>query len=333
VTNRLALAKVTYRYQPSPPPALDAVDLDVEPGEIITVVGPSGSGKTTLLRLVTGLLIPDAGTITIDGRDVTRERPERRPVAMVFQGFALFPNLTVAANIEFGMKVRREQHIAERSAEVAERLELAGLLDRRPAELSGGERQRVALARALVRKPSVFCLDEPLASLDAALRSSARRLLAELLRADGRSAVLVTHDQVEAMTLGDRVAVLREGQIEQCATPREVYTQPSTEFVASFIGSPPATLLTSGTAGALGLVGAVTYAIRPEHVRLGAVGVPGTVREVADIGSAMHVTVEVNDGVLVATVAPDARLHPGAEIAVAVDRHNALRFDSDGRRV
>ena len=228
---------------------------------MLAVVGPSGSGKTTLLRLVCGLLEPTEGQVLIGGQDQAGVPPERRPVAMVFQGFALFPHLTVAENLGFGLRVRKVRR-AERAArveQVAAALGLADLLDRQPVALSGGERQRVALGRALVRDPAVFCLDEPLSALDPLLRADARRELAALLRAEGRCAVFVTHDQTEAMTLGDRVAVLRSGRLEQVDRPRALYDRPATPFVASFVGTPAMSLLERPE----GLVG---VRVAPEHV-------------------------------------------------------------------
>jgi ABC-type sugar transport system ATPase subunit len=277
---------------------------------VLAVVGPSGSGKTTLLRLACGLLDPTEGEVRIGGQDQARVPPERRPVAMVFQGFALFPHLSVRDNVGFGLRVRRVRK-AERLARVeraAEPLGLGPLLDRLPAELSGGERQRVALARALVRDPAVFCLDEPLSALDPLLRADARRELADLLRADGRCAVFVTHDQAEALTLGDRVAVLRDGRLEQVGTPREIYDHPATPFVASFVGTPAMSLLQSGSE----VVG-----VRPEHVRL----VPGdaaTVHAVEDHGHEAHVLLDLPEGRVLARVpvadAPAVGARTGVEL-------------------
>lgn len=322
---RLRLEDVGYRYQHTDRDALGNIDLEVGPGEIVCVVGPSGSGKSTLLRIITGLITSHEGRVVIDGVDVTGLKPERRPVAMVFQGYALFPHLTVAANIGFGLQVRKEPAVAARVSEVAARLDLGALMERKPNDLSGGERQRVALARSLVRDPAVFCLDEPLASLDPSMRTNARRLLAELLRADGRAAVFVTHDQAEAMTLGDRIAVLRDGRLEQVGTPREVYRAPATAFVASFIGSPPANVLSPAAAAALGRGEAGVLLARPEHVRLADSGTPGRVAEVADLGPVVHVTIAIADSVVVVTTTPALAPALGAEVFVQVDE--VLRFD------
>ena len=300
--------------------------MQVEPGEVLAVVGPSGSGKTTLLRLACGLLEPTEGVVRIGGRDQTGVPPERRPVAMVFQGFALFPHLTVAENIGFGLRVRRvpRRERDERVARAADALGLTGLVDRQPAALSGGERQRVALARALVRDPAVFCLDEPLSALDPLLRGDARRELAALLRADGRCAVFVTHDQSEALTLGDRVAVLRAGRVEQVATPRDLYDRPATPFVASFVGTPPMSLLEGGD-GAAGVLrtaspvaGPCVLGVRPEHVEL-ASGDDATVRAVEDHGHEVHAVLDVPGGRLLARVAVGAAPPVGARVGVRVD--------------
>ena len=214
-------------------------------GELLAVVGPSGSGKSTLLRLIAGLEEADAGRVLVGGRDVTGLPPARRGVAMVFQSFALFPHLTVEQNIGFGLDARRTPRAEARKlvAEAAGRLEIGALLGRRPAQLSGGERQRVALARALAGRPAVLLLDEPLSNLDAQLRASARAELSRLHADLGATMVHVTHDQAEALSLGERVAVLCDGRLEQLGTPDEVYDRPATRFVAGFLGTPPMNLL------------------------------------------------------------------------------------------
>ena len=299
------------------------MDLAVEPGEVLAVVGPSGSGKTTLLRLLSGLLEPTEGEVAIGGRPQQGVPPERRPVAMVFQGFALFPHLTTAENIAFGLRVRRtsRKDREARTAAAAQALGLEALLERLPGQLSGGERQRVALARALVRDPAVFCLDEPLSALDPLLRADARRVLEVLLRAEGRCAVLVTHDQGEALGLGDRVAVLRAGHLEQVGTARELYDRPATPFVASFVGSPPMTLLTGvdGVAGPLraALRGPCTLGVRPEHVELSP-GDDALVVAVEDQGHEAHVVLELPAGRLVARVPPQRAPSPGERTGVRV---------------
>ena len=226
--------------------AVDGIDLETDEGEYLVLLGPSGCGKTTLLRLIAGLEHPSHGDILIGGQVVTHLPPRARQIAMVFQSYALYPHKTVFANIAFPLAAAgmpREQR-PERVHWAASRLGIDGLLDRRPRQLSGGERQRVALARALVREPQVFLLDEPLSNLDAKLRSSARDELKEFQQRVAITTIYVTHDQVEAMGLGDRIAVLNEGKIQQIGTPDEIYHHPANTFVATFVGSPPMNLLT-----------------------------------------------------------------------------------------
>ena len=219
--------------------AIGQVDLTVADGELMVLVGPSGCGKSTLLRLIAGLETPTAGRILIDGRDVTSLPPQDRDVAMVFQSYALYPHLTVRENLAFGLRVRRTPRdvIATQVERAAAALGLEPLLDRKPGQLSGGQRQRVALGRAMVRNPKVFLLDEPLSNLDARLRMETRAELARLHRRLGATSVYVTHDQEEAMTLGERMAVIRDGRIEQVAQPLEVYRRPASLFVAEFVGA------------------------------------------------------------------------------------------------
>ena len=330
---------LSYRYPRATTDSLVDVHLAVAPGEVLAIVGPSGSGKSTLLRLLCGLLSPASGRVSIDGEDLTRVAPEQRPVAMVFQGFALFPHLTVRDNLGFGLRVRRVAR-SERVARVdrvADALRLTPLLDRLPSQLSGGERQRTALGRALVRDPAVFCLDEPLSSLDPVLRTAARRELQELLRADGRCAVYVTHDQVEAMTAGDQVAVLRDGRVEQVATPRELYEHPATTFVAGFVGTPPMSLLPAASAGpvvaAFAVPAGATLGVRAEDVRLDAGAPPVPVLAVEDVGSELHVVLDVGGSPLVARAAPGVRVLPGDAIGVRVPPERVHVFDADGRAV
>jgi multiple sugar transport system ATP-binding protein len=237
----IVLRGLRRRYEGAEGAALQGLDLTIEDGELLCVVGPSGCGKSTTLRLVAGLDAPDAGTIEIDGRDVSRTPPQERDVAMVFQGYALYPHLTVAENIAFPLKMRgvaRETR-ARRVEETAAMLGLGKLLGRRPGELSGGERQRVAMGRAIVRAPKAFLFDEPLSNLDAALRAELRVEIGALVRRLGTTSLYVTHDQVEAMTLGDRIAVMKGGVLQQVGPPRAIYEDPNNRFVASFLGSPP----------------------------------------------------------------------------------------------
>ena len=234
-------------YAKDAPPAVDALDLDVKDGEFMVLVGPSGSGKTTALRMLAGLEPLDGGRVEIGERDVTFVPPKDRDIAMVFQNYALYPQKTVAENMGFALKMQGV-HKDERDRRVREAARLLDLdeklLDRKPKQLSGGQRQRVAMGRAIVREPKVFLMDEPLSNLDAKLRVQTRSQIAELQRRLGVTTVYVTHDQVEAMTMGHRVAVLSGGQLQQVATPRELYDNPVNEFVAGFIGSPAMNLQT-----------------------------------------------------------------------------------------
>ncbi len=298
---RLELSGLTRRYARGDTPALAALDLDVADGELLVLVGPSGCGKSTALRIIAGLEPADAGAVRLDGRDITHAPPQDRDVAMVFQGYALYPHLTVRENIEFPLRMRRvpKADRATRVAEAAALLGLGKLLSRHPAELSGGERQRVAMGRAIVRSPKAFLFDEPLSNLDAALRAELRVELASLVRRLGTTSVYVTHDQVEAMTMADRIAVMRAGTLQQVGTPRAIYEAPANVFVASFLGSPPVNLVdlevTGGRARRPGLdlplpagvavPGRVTAGVRPEHLAIGA-GPEGAIRLAATLVAA-----------------------------------------------
>ncbi|MCW2717303.1 MAG: multiple sugar transport system ATP-binding protein [Pseudonocardiales bacterium] len=244
------MAAVTYDhayrvYPGSTKPAVEDLNLEVADGEFLVLVGPSGCGKSTSLRMLAGLEDIDKGSILIGGRDVTRVPPKDRDIAMVFQNYALYPHMTVGDNMGFALKIAGESKatIAARVAEAAKILDLTEYLDRKPKALSGGQRQRVAMGRAIVRQPQVFCMDEPLSNLDAKLRVSTRTQIASLQRRLGVTTVYVTHDQVEAMTMGDRVAVLKDGILQQVDTPRAMYDKPANVFVAGFIGSPAMNLL------------------------------------------------------------------------------------------
>ncbi len=238
--------KATRIYPKTEKPAVDALDLTIEDGEFLVLVGPSGCGKSTSLRMLAGLEEIDAGSIHIGERDVTDLPPKDRDIAMVFQNYALYPHMSVAENMGFALKIAgvNKAEISSRVADAAKILDLEPYLDRKPKALSGGQRQRVAMGRAIVRKPQVFLMDEPLSNLDAKLRVSTRTQIASLQRRLGVTTVYVTHDQVEAMTMGDRVAVLKDGLLMQCATPRELYETPDNVFVAGFMGSPAMNLVT-----------------------------------------------------------------------------------------
>jgi putative spermidine/putrescine transport system ATP-binding protein len=289
--------------------AVDAVDLDVESGEFFSMLGPSGSGKTTMLRMIAGFEMPSAGTIRLGGVDVTRLPPFDRDVNTVFQDYALFPHMTVERNIEYGLKVRKVPR-AERRTRVGDALatvRLEGYGQRRPSELSGGQRQRVALARALVNRPRVLLLDEPLGALDLKLRGEMQIELKEIQRQVGITFIFVTHDQEEALTMSDRIAVFNAGRIEQIGTPAELYERPTSPFVAGFVGT--SNLLTGDLADrVLGVRG--TFTVRPERITLVALGTAaaapppgpddiraeGTVRGVQYLGSHTRCHVELDAG-------------------------------------
>jgi multiple sugar transport system ATP-binding protein len=297
--------QATRIYPGTDTPAVDALDLHIEDGELMVLVGPSGSGKTTALRMLAGLEEVDGGGIFIGERDVTYVRPKQRDVSMVFQNYALYPYLTVAANIGFPLKMRKVRK-AEREARVREIARMLGLeeyLDRKPGQLSGGQRQRVAMGRAIVRMPSVFLMDEPLSNLDAKLRVQMRADIAALQAEFRVTTVYVTHDQAEAMTLGHRVAVLHDGRLQQCDTPRALYDRPANVFVAGFIGSPAMNLCEPPFAanGAVSLGGVsfplpaaasgrkVVLGIRPESLELASDGVPARVEVVEELGADAYV--------------------------------------------
>ncbi len=238
--------KASRIYPGSTTPAVDALDLEIQDGEFLVLVGPSGCGKSTSLRMLAGLEDVDKGAIRIGERDVTMLPPKDRDIAMVFQNYALYPHMTVGENMGFALKIAgvSKDEITTRVAEAAKILDLAPYLDRKPKALSGGQRQRVAMGRAIVRNPQVFLMDEPLSNLDAKLRVQTRTQIASLQRRLGVTTVYVTHDQIEAMTMGDRVAVLKDGLLQQCGSPRELYDHPANVFVAGFIGSPAMNLIT-----------------------------------------------------------------------------------------
>jgi len=313
--------------------ALADVELEAREGELLVVVGPSGCGKSTLLRCIAGLETVTAGTVRIKGRDVTNARPAARNVSMVFQSYALFPHLTVEENIGFGLLVREEpkQRVRERVAAAAGQVGVTHLLGRRPYQLSGGERQRVALGRALVREPDAFLLDEPLSNLDAGSRVEMRTELRRLHREVGATMLHVTHDQVEALMLGDRIAVLDGGRVRQIGTPDEVYRTPHDRFVAGFLGSPAMNFPDAAVAGVLVAVPeGASLGVRPEHVRLGGDGAPARVELVEVAGSDAYVHL---DRGLVARVAAEDRPAEGDDVRVAVRAADAHFFDVSGERL
>jgi len=352
----VTLRRLAKRYDPHGRPALEELSLAVNDGEFFVLLGPSGCGKTTALRCIAGLDEPSAGEVLIGERDVTRLDPAARDVAMVFQTHALYPHLTVRRNIAFGLEVRRvpSAEIARRVQQAADRLGLGTLLDRRPGELSGGERQRVALGRALVREPQVFLLDEPLSHLEPTLRAELRAELLELHRALHTTVVYVTHDQIEAMTMGQRIAVLERGRLRQVGTPAELYGRPADVFVARFIGSPGMNILRGrgrGTGDDGGVVdcgafsipvsleryeGEIYLGVRPEHVSLVApdqgIGA-ADVRGVEPLGPDTLVRLDGGGEPLVARLHGIPDLRPGDRVGVKLDRRQLHLFDAAGARL
>ncbi len=371
----------------APVTVLHSLDLSIDDGEFLVLVGPSGCGKSTLLRLLAGLEQPTGGEISVGGRAVSRLRPAERNVAMVFQSYALYPHLSVADNIAFGLRrsaprsalqqmqdglnrlsrplpqvlripSAREQRIEARVAEVAATLELEHLLQRRPKELSGGQKQRVALGRAIARQPAVFLMDEPLSNLDAKLRTGTRAQIVELQRRLGTTTLYVTHDQVEAMTMGHRIAVLNGGALQQLGTPMELYQWPANLFVAQFIGSPPMNVLpvTRVAPGQLQLGGhrfspegpmadalhvwhgtaELSAGLRPEHLRLAPAtnrNLSASVSHVEALGNEQVLTCRLQDtGHLVQVRCdPGSVLRPGDSVHLDVDPHGWRLFDGEGQ--
>ncbi len=320
--------------------ALSDVDLEIAHGELLVLVGPSGSGKSTVLRLIAGLETPTSGRILIDGADVTGVPPQERDLAMVFQSYALYPHKTVRENLAFGLQMRgvERTQIDARVHDVARSLGIDGLLDRRPAALSGGQRQRVALGRAIVRKAKAFLLDEPLSNLDPVLRVETRAELTLLHRRLGATMVYVTHDQEEAMTLGTRIAVMRDGRLEQVATPMDLYDRPENRFVAGFIGS-PAMNLWPGTImrdiGEHAVIG-----VRPHDIELAPIdasAVTGRVEILEPLGptTLVHVRIDgVTESLARIVVAARPQLAIGDRVGLNVRRDRLHLFDEkSGRRL
>jgi multiple sugar transport system ATP-binding protein len=311
---------------------IHGLDLDVEDGAFVVFVGPSGCGKSTLLRLIAGLEDVSGGRILIDGVDATAVPPAERRLAMVFQSYALYPHMTVFDNIAFPLQMAGVDRATQRAkvAAAARTLNLAEFLERRPGQLSGGQRQRVAIGRAIVREPRAFLFDEPLSNLDAALRSAMRIELAELHQKLATTMIYVTHDQVEAMTMADRIVVLNGGRIEQVGTPLELYRTPANLFVAGFIGSPRMNLLEGAAAARFG---AATIGVRPEHLRLSAEGGdwPGTVGVAEHLGADTFVHVEVEGvGKVTARTSGDRPVHHGDRVYLTPVPERVHRFDAAG---
>ncbi|MGI1663624.1 ABC transporter ATP-binding protein [Palleronia sp. KMU-117] len=313
---------------------LKNIDLEVVEGEFVVFVGPSGCGKSTLLRVIAGLEDATSGTVEIAGQVVNDTPPAKRGIAMVFQSYALYPHLTVRGNMALGLKQEGQPKavIDARIAEASRMLSLDAYLDRRPAELSGGQRQRVAIGRAIVREPKLFLFDEPLSNLDAALRMNTRVEIANLHRTLGASMIYVTHDQVEAMTLADKIVVLRDGRVEQIGSPMELYNDPANRFVAGFIGSPAMNFLPAETLG--GPKGHVV-GVRPEYLRIvegGRIG--GKVTHVERLGSDTNVMVAVDDGTAITLrLFGQHDIAPDAAVRLDFDDRHGLWFDAEGRRL
>ncbi len=357
------MAEVTLRgvcKSFGPVDVIKGIDLDIAHGEFCVFVGPSGCGKSTLLRLIAGLEDITAGTLGIGGLDMTLVPPANRGIAMVFQSYALYPHMTVGENISFGLRMGNTPKpvITARVAEAARLLQLGAYLDRKPSQLSGGQRQRVAIGRAIVREPQVFLFDEPLSNLDAALRSQTRVELLNLHRTLGATMIYVTHDQVEAMTMADKIVVLQGGQIEQVGTPLDLYEHPRNLFVAGFIGSPrmntiPARVATvvDGAArldlpgGAVSHVplhgtklspGPVLLGVRPEHITVGGAeppggGLAGTVTLAEHLGAETILHVEIAQGlVLVARTDGRAPQRIGQPVTLSLDPRFCHLFDPAG---
>ncbi len=345
--------------------AVESVTLRIPDGEFLVLLGPSGCGKSTILRLIAGLEDATSGEILIDGELINFKDPTKRNVAMVFQNYALYPHMTVYKNVAFPLETARmpKEQVAESVQRTAEMLEIEALLKRLPEQLSGGQRQRVALARAIVRQPLVFLMDEPLSNLDAQLRLQTRLELMGLHERLGITAIYVTHDQVEAMTMGQRIAVMRDGRIQQVGGPTEVYDTPSNTFVATFMGAPPMNLI----GGSLvrdngqvsfrfegyelavhpevtriapevleGAIGDAQLGVRPEHLKLGSPeteGLPGVVRFLEPVGSDLFVSVNVAGHPVQVRTPPDTQVSTGSNVRLVFDPARSHIFGSDSQNL
>ncbi|MCR5863876.1 ABC transporter ATP-binding protein [Aquincola sp. J276] len=328
---------------------LKGIDIEIDPGEFLILVGPSGCGKSTLLSMIAGLDTPTSGSIHIGERDVTHLPSKDRDIAMVFQSYALYPNMNVAQNIAFGLEIRKvpKPQREETVQRVAKMLQLGHLLDRKPGQLSGGQRQRVAMGRALARDPKLFLFDEPLSNLDAKLRVEMRAEIKLLHQRTRTTTVYVTHDQVEAMTLGDRIAVMKDGVVQQFGTPEDIYERPATRFVAEFIGSPAMNMLQARQAGGsvvahgielatheaqrvalAGAGGELIYGLRPENIALADSGLPGTLSLIEPTGPETYATVDTAAGPLTIRVPGNLRAHVGDAVHLRWDAAHAHLFDA-----
>jgi multiple sugar transport system ATP-binding protein len=325
--------------------ALESLDLSIKDGEFLVLLGPSGCGKSTTMRLVAGLEEPTGGDILIGGRRVNDVPARQRDLAMVFQNYALYPHMTVGENIGYPLRIARVP-LAERQArvtEAADKVELGHLLSRRPAELSGGQRQRVALARAIVRRPQLFLMDEPLSNLDAKLRTLMRAELRHLQRELGTTTIYVTHDQVEAMTLADRIVILNNARIQQMGTPAEIYARPANTFVAGFIGSPPMNLIQGEISGGrflhpsggvmAGIVhsGPAVLGIRPEEIDLaqGQADLTGEVYSSELLGDCLLLSVDIGGTRVIAKLNPGEGREMGSRVGLSLSRARLHLFDAE----
>ena len=337
---------------------LKGINIKLEDGDFLVLLGASGCGKSTLLNIIAGLAEPTSGDVLIDGSSIVGMAPRDRDIAMVFQSYALYPNLTVARNIGFSLEMRGVDKAARRQAvmEAAQLLKIEPLLERKPAQLSGGQRQRVAIGRALVRHPKVFLFDEPLSNLDAKLRMEMRTELKRLHQMLKTTVVYVTHDQIEAMTLATKVALMRDGRIEQFGTPDEIYNRPATRYVAEFVGAPPMNMIPARVAGgrtivegsdlAFPLAGGVlagladgsqiTIGIRPEAFKTGGANATtlAVTAEIAELtGPEVLVTASLHGHRLIAALPPATRVEPDAALTLGFDADAVHIFDADGRRI
>jgi multiple sugar transport system ATP-binding protein len=330
---------------------LEEFDLDINPGEFLVLLGASGSGKTTALRILSGLETATGGRVLIGDRDVTNILPKYRDISMVFQSYALYPHKTVAENIGFPLKVRKvdQSEMDKAIKDAAAQVQLDQLLQRYPRELSGGQRQRVALARAIIRRPSVFLMDEPLSNLDAKLRGHMRAELKHMQNTLGITTIYVTHDQIEAMTLAHRVAILERGVLQQLATPAEIYNNPANLFVAQFIGSPPMNIVKGSLEGSnfmtgearvqvdvKGKIAKATLGFRPEDCAVSAPAkaqLKGSVYTTELIGDHTLVTVEAAGSMLTIKAAKDFTAKQGEKVGILLSKGGTYVFDEQGRRV
>ncbi len=326
---QISLSQVTKSF--GEVTVIPPLDLSITDGEFVVFVGPSGCGKSTLLRLIAGLEDTSSGTISIDGREATDLPPAKRGLAMVFQSYALYPHMSVRKNIAFPLKMAGLTE-AQQNAKVdaaAKVLNLSAYLDRRPGQLSGGQRQRVAIGRAIVREPAAFLFDEPLSNLDAALRVTMRQEISELHQTLKTTMIYVTHDQVEAMTMADKIVVLNAGRIEQVGSPLDLYNRPANLFVAGFIGSPKMNLIEGAAAQAQG---AATIGVRPEHIAVGSGDWQGTVGLTEHLGSDTFLKVAVDGvGTLTVRTPGDVATNPGDRVRLAPVPGKVHRFDREGR--